>query len=283
MVIIFFLALLFSPLAAEIPKEEGALRVMSFNIRYSASSDTGERDWGKRYPRIVKLIKEYRPDIIGFQEVEPLQLLVLYHYLEGYTYFGEPRKGYTFYFYPSGEYNPIFYKKSRFEILDSGTFWLNAKMKPVEKGWDATDYRISTSGEFFDKKTEGHFWVFNTHLDHQGREARREGLKLIASEALGLSEGLAPVLIMGDFNTAYLSIAVEGFTDTRTLAEKTGGPNATFNGWGDTAHSLIDFILLHQTYGSEYRVLNHTVHVPPNHAQYPLSDHFPVILDLLSR
>ena len=49
------------------------VKVVSFNVRYPADSDTGEQAWDFRFPGICAMIEEVAPDIIGTQECYPSQ------------------------------------------------------------------------------------------------------------------------------------------------------------------------------------------------------------------
>lgn len=44
------------------------LKVMSFNIRYSNTIDTGDNAWDARREPCMALIRDVKPDVIGFQE-----------------------------------------------------------------------------------------------------------------------------------------------------------------------------------------------------------------------
>ena len=46
---------------------EGDLRVMSFNVRYPASTDTGEKSWSNRKKGVYAMIEAKKPMLIGVQ------------------------------------------------------------------------------------------------------------------------------------------------------------------------------------------------------------------------
>ena len=56
--------------AEESKKSE--LRVMSFNIRLGVAND-GENRWDLRKDLVVETIRKYNPDLLGLQEVFPMQ------------------------------------------------------------------------------------------------------------------------------------------------------------------------------------------------------------------
>lgn len=80
----------------------------------------------------------------------------------------------------AGEYAPLFYRKDKYEVLDSNTFWLAENPDSVGMmGWDAVCVRIATWAKFREKSTGKIFMAVNTHFDHIGEEARRQSALLI--------------------------------------------------------------------------------------------------------
>ena len=70
--------------------KKNELRVMSFNIRLGVAND-GENRWDLRKELVVKTIREYNPDLLGLQEVFPMQEEYLRENLPGYAYYGRSR------------------------------------------------------------------------------------------------------------------------------------------------------------------------------------------------
>ena len=52
--------------------DERDLKVMSFNIRLGVAND-GPNHWDKRKELVVQTIRKYSPDLLGLQEVWPMQ------------------------------------------------------------------------------------------------------------------------------------------------------------------------------------------------------------------
>ena len=115
-------------------------------------------------------------DIVGMQEVLHNQLEDLLQRLPGYKSIGVGRDdGKT-----KGEYAPILYKEDRFEVLDSNTFWLSQYPDSIGFiGWDGACTRIATWAKMKDRQSGKIFMAVNTHFDHVGVTARREGALLI--------------------------------------------------------------------------------------------------------
>lgn len=100
--------------------QESTMNVMSFNIRYDNPEDS-LNNWRYRKDRAANAIRFYDADIVGMQEVLHNQLQDLQQRLPDYGVIGVGRIDGK----EKGEYSALWYKKERFEVLDSGTFWLS--------------------------------------------------------------------------------------------------------------------------------------------------------------
>ena len=99
----------------------------------------------------------------------------------------------------AGEFNAVFFRSDRFELLDSGVFWLSEEPEtPGSKGWDGACERLATWTVLRDKSGRELLFI-NTHLDHVGEQARREGVALLLRRIETLRDG-RPVILTGDFN-----------------------------------------------------------------------------------
>jgi len=72
----------------------------------------------------------------------------------------------------SGEWNTILYRKERFDLVSSGTFWLTDTPNTISKLEGITYNRICTWAVLKDKVANIEIMLCNTHLDHQSDEAR---------------------------------------------------------------------------------------------------------------
>jgi len=256
-----------------------SLKLVTYNIRLDVAVD-GENDWSHRKGYFTAQINFYEPDIFGVQEATPNQVTDIANALSQYSYIGTGRDGIG-----KGESSNIYFKKDRFVLKVSNTFWLSETPDTISKGWDAAFNRVCTYGLFKDRKTKKIFWVFNTHLDHIGENARTKGIALILSKIKELNIAGYPVIFMGDFNsepgTDRITALKKEMDDCRDISvEKPFGPSGTFNGFkhNEPVVKLIDYIFLSKD--NLFKVKKYAVLSDSNDLRYP-SDHLPVYVELI--
>ncbi len=171
------------------------LIIVNLNIRYDNPED-GKNKWENRLPIVADFISESAPHLLGFQEVTHRQLLDLQKIMPDYDFVGKGRKDGLM----GGEYNPIFYRKDRFHLLESGTFWLSdTPEEPGSIGWDAQLPRIVTWAKLKDREGGKIIFHFNTHFDNKGIDSRYKSVDLLVDRIEEISE-VSPVVVSGDFN-----------------------------------------------------------------------------------
>lgn len=254
------------------------LKLMTYNIRLDVASD-GENDWTHRKDYWASQVQFYNPDIFGVQEAKPNQVIDITTALSKYGNVGIGREGIG-----KGESSNIFYKKERFEIKKTNTFWLSETPNEISKGWDAAYNRVCTYALLKDLKTKKMFWVFNTHLDHMGEQARTKGIQLILSKIAELNAKKYPVVFMGDFNSEPNEERIVSLKkvmdDTREISEeKPFGPSGTFNDFkhNGPVDKLIDYIFISKK--SIFKVKKYAVLSDSKELRYP-SDHLPVYVEI---
>jgi endonuclease/exonuclease/phosphatase family metal-dependent hydrolase len=260
-------------LAAE--PQEGTFRLATFNIR--TPIDKPPNAWTCRVDRVRALIQLHRFDLMGLQEATEKQIDDLL--TEGWAYVGVGRDDGK----RGGEASCIFYKKARFEVLESGTFWLSETPEvPGSKSWDTACTRICTWARMTDRKTGKAFVYFNTHLDHMSAAAREQGMALILKRIKAIDK-VIPVLLTGDMNAGPdskpIALAKEVLRDAFALSRTPHtGPVATINSFKfrKKATACIDYIFV----STGVSVLTHATLDDSEKELYP-SDHFPVVADVL--
>ncbi|MCL9770060.1 endonuclease/exonuclease/phosphatase family protein [Flavobacterium sp. HXWNR69] len=251
---------------------------MTYNIRLDVASD-GDNSWANRKEFLISQIQFYEPDVMGIQEARPNQEVDIINSLKQYDKVGIAREGIG-----KGESSAIFFKKEKFDVLETNTFWLSNTPDTISKGWDAAYNRICTYALFKDKKRKTNFWVFNTHLDHIGEEARTNGIQLIIRKIKELNSKNYPVIFMGDFNlnpTDKRIIDIKKVMhDSRDISEQVAfGPVGTFNNfnYNEPVTELIDYIFISRS--SNIRVKKYGILIDSRNLKYP-SDHFPILVEI---
>ncbi len=178
--------------------DSGELRVLQFNI---------QTENGNSAPFIVRaelyrrLLDQLKPDVVGMEEVTTTWRKWLDEYVFNDSYAGvvEART-------PGGEANPIYYRKDRFELVDSGTFWLSYTPDVPGSYLEGVNYpRICTWVLLRDRSTGSEFVHMNTHLDHNGQNNSTDGNN-IRKNQLGVIVKFAqrfkgtPMFLTGDLN-----------------------------------------------------------------------------------
>lgn len=258
-------------------KSAPELNAMSFNMRYDNPAD-GENNWRYRRERVAEVIKRNSVDVFGAQELLINQLNDLKSLLPEYDEVGVGRRGGE-----DGEFNTVFYRKDRFELLDWGVFWLSETPEVVgSKGWDGACERLATWTVLRDRSGRELFFI-NTHLDHVGEMARREGVALLMKRIAALSDG-RPVVLTGDFNADPESDVIAHVVEsgmlhhTRDVAAERKGTPWSFSGFGNVPESdrkLIDFVFVNDG----FETLTHEV-LPDTLDGGYVSDHAPVLVKL---
>jgi endonuclease/exonuclease/phosphatase family metal-dependent hydrolase len=256
--------------------------IMTFNIRYDNPQDGADR-WSNRKEKVAQTIISHQAQVIGIQEALHHQCTELASYLKGYKWIGVGRDDGK----DQGEYAPIFYKKKFWRLLDWGTFWLSPTPEKPSKGWDAALPRILTWSKFKHKKSKKTVYIFNTHFDHRGNEARFHSTSLIREKIQQLA-GNAPYILTGDFNFTpdkdpYTNLMAPGggisIMDGKLGSiEPPKGPEGTYSGFrvqSKTPENRIDYIFVHPSID----VLQYEVITTSWNGHYP-SDHFPVVCQI---
>ena len=257
-------------------EEPAEIKVISYNIRLNTKSD-GDNCWDNRKHASINMINEEKPTIFGVQEALPEQVQYLVENLPEYGYIGVGRDDGK----KKGEYMAIFYLKEEVELLDGGTFWLSETPDKPSKGWDAACFRSCTWTKL-KMKTNGKIFAYlNTHLDHVGNVARKEGLALIMKRAQEIVEDDMPVILTADFNAVTSSPIFEPLNgvmkDAREVAPETDR-RATLNCYQpeneDKAEWIIDHIFFRGAEAKSFKVLRDKDYGAPY-----ISDHYPVVME----
>ncbi|MDG5820836.1 endonuclease/exonuclease/phosphatase family protein [Natronococcus sp. A-GB7] len=249
------------------------VRASTFNVRYDDPAD--EYPWDERRSRVLETIDRIGPDLLGCQEALAHQYDDLRDGLEAYDWHGVGRRDGE----RAGEFVPVAWRRSRFERLETGAFWLSETPAEPSVGWDASLPRVATWVRLRDRESDETVWFCSVHFDHSGERARLESARLLRRRATDrLERGDVPV-VTGDANCTVGSVPHRTLTtgplaDARRVANERSGPAGTFRGFDDGVGDRIDYVFVPSAVDvRRYRT------IPPNEAT-PRSDHLPVVADL---
>lgn len=279
---LFYFFLLFSSMTfvgCSTAKKSFTMNVASYNILMDTKRDHPNA-WKYRREMVKEIIRFHDFDIVGTQEAFQHQLNDILE-LGNYAYTGSGRDDGK----DGGEHSAILYKKDRFELLDSGDFWYSETPDVPGKGWDATCCnRICSWAKFKEKESGKQFFVFNSHYDHEGLEARRNSSLLLLKKIEEITGGKGVVFCTGDFNATPDDEPIRILREDGRLkdsylvtAQPPYGTEGTFNGFRQDSplKERIDYVWVTEGVTvNKYGVLN----MMPYY-RFP-SDHFPVLVNV---
>lgn len=286
----FYIPLLFA-LVIAMPCHAG-IKVMSYNVRMGIAED-GKNSWENRKAATPAMIKDVAPDIFGVQEAFDFQLAYITDNCPDYKCIGVGREDGV----SKGEHMSIFYNTNTIELVEWGTYWLSETPDKVSKGWDAACYRTATWSLLKEKATGRKFFYVNTHLDHKGVVARKEGLALLHRRISEMNPDNLPMILTGDFNVlpddpglVDLDKLMKSARFSAVDADKFG----SFNGWGKNGKSKgapdlkkdnLDYLLpIDYIYYAGFDVCTEFRVVTKSYAGKPyISDHYPVVAYLADK
>ena len=250
--------------------------IITYNIRYNNPAD-GINAWPLRKDKVSGLLKFHKADIFNVQKALPEQMDDLAAQFPDFEHVGVGRDDGK----REGEHMGIFYRKSRFEKITDGMFWLSETPTKPGFGWDAVCNRTVTWIKLKDKLTKKTFFVFDTHFDHRGVKAREESAQLILKSIKEINKENLPLILTGDLNLIKTSDPVQAILKELNDAKDKSqtlpyGPEGTSGGFDVKLTSkTIDYIFIND----DVSVLRHGVLSDSFGLFYP-SDHLPVLAEV---
>ncbi len=264
------------------PRALDSVRVASYNIRSNYGSDT--QDWNVRRAALEVQFLIHDFDIMGVQEPYRRQLDEFEDMIgDTYDYFVVEAEDEEL-----SHSNPIYYRRSQFELLQSGTFWFSTTPDvPYSVSWNASQPRNCVWVQLEDKKSGVTFFVFNSHFDHASTQAKNNSANLLRARIAAIA-GSALVICTGDFNANQTSQAYQNLTGSSGLIDTHAVATRVVNDDYQTSHG---YQLIAPAPGSP-----RIDHIFISRANPPLinlwkcspdyfngawaSDHYPVFVDL---
>lgn len=247
----------------------------TWNIRYANEEDSlAGNAWSVRSEKIAEMVHYFDFDILVVQEPDSQQVLDLAALLPEYTYVQTD----------PGKIHPIYFKKDKFKAVKSGQFWYSESGIPGEKGWDAKHVRFCSWVGL--KRNKKRFFVFNSHWDNAGKEARNQSANVALKQVEKIA-GRNRVIFAGDMNTQADSKAVTTLNstnllkDAKELAKVKRIPVGSFTNFdvNSVSERQIDHISVTPSIPVyKYGVLDNRYHDGKDW-RYP-SDHLPVVIEI---
>ena len=187
-----------------------SINVMSFNIERDKPE---KNDWPIRREKIIDFILNETPGILCIQEAMPHQYKYLSERLHNYNSFYRDAftKGSKGAIVSEGL--AIFYAKDKYYSMEEGVINLSDKFGFKNENWRICHWvKLGTKRDFSNLNyTYEEVYVFNTHLDHKSKEARRIGIQKILNFIKNIKEKDTHFLptktkffICGDFNAQIM-------------------------------------------------------------------------------
>ena len=250
-----------------------SLVVMSFNVRNSNAAD-GDNAWDLRKSATPAMLKAVKPDVFGVQEALPGQEEYILQTSPDYRSYGIGRNDGV-----EGERMSVFYNTKRLELKDCGTWWLSETPDVPSVGWDAKYPRTATWALLRDLRSGREFYFVNTHLDHKGVVARKEGLAMIVNKIRGMNPDV-PLILTGDFNVEPSDSCLVDLDRMMLSARATAAVTVdtpSFNGYRKPASKTIDYIYYNGfASASWFKVVDDTFD-----GKEFISDHYPIAARLV--
>ncbi len=277
--------LLLSSCKAKEPEMD--LKVISYNIRYGTAKD-GDNSWELRKTATPAMIESLKPDLLGLQEAYRFQIDYILENCPDYAFYGVGRDDGG----EAGEHTAVFYNTKVFKFIDGQNFWLSETPEVPSCGWDSRHHRTATVVYLEHLETGRRLYYVNTHLDHKGVDARRNGLQLIVDRIDAINTEGVPMILTGDFNMTKSDpsiLPLEGrLLDARVSAVKT-----------DTLYSFNDWVNAYEAaqpehlYGRDDNRIDYIYYSPQGKCNLYetdtttylgipyISDHYPIIAEIV--
>lgn len=240
------------------------IRLLTYNVQ---SWEVTER----RVKGIIDLIKRYDPDILFLQEVT-LKWFKIFRkeFKDIYVFTGRDR------LYADKnclkrdkERNCVLFKKDRFNMLWSHTYWLGPDIVHPSKFEGSVFKRIFTVTKLIDLSSGKKIQAISTHFDYLLPEVRKQQAEVLSNY---LKKQRNPLVLGGDFNgepseDGY-KIIIESMFD---VGSEFNEISKTYHAYDKEEHMRIDYIFRNKlVHAKQFKL------VKEKYEGLPPSDHYPL-------
>nr|WP_307991195.1 endonuclease/exonuclease/phosphatase family protein [uncultured Niameybacter sp.] len=252
------------------------MKFVTFNIRCDYNQD-GTNSFCYRKPYILEKLNKEKPDIICFQEVLPHVGTWLKENLADYYVLGCGRDEQL-----EDEQTAIAFNKLQYQLISMNTFWLSKTPLVPGSRYEKQSIcpRTCTEVVLQDLKTKEIIRVLNTHLDHEGSQARVLGMEQILEylKHVTLFKD-SPVILAGDFNAYPNDPEITMISTVGHLTDLTRDLGGTYHEFGTLPESTkIDYV-----FASQEIVCNKKELWTDEENGVFLSDHYPVCVEISNK
>ena len=299
--ILFLLALIPQPGFGQ-PKDHEIV-VGSFNVRFLDDNRPdydfkfGGQPWRIRRPAVKAFFGQNPIDIVGLQEVRRTQAADLEEDLgEDWFIYCPGRLSGGKMVRTSDESVGVMYRKSRFNLLGHGCFWLSDSTNVVGSKRLGQASPIITSWLHLEQKNNPgkDLWFFSAHIswaveanpqlpDQEVETLLTEMERLTGMKREAFKTSSTPVFLVGDLNNTEKESSIQTLRkwldDARLTCPETASTHKnTFNCYGkEQKASIIDYIFYGSAKPQEYLVDDSSDYAPDVKL---ISDHYPILSKL---
>nr|WP_314460295.1 endonuclease/exonuclease/phosphatase family protein [uncultured Clostridium sp.] len=248
------------------------MKLVTFNIRCDYGQDK-ENSFCYRKPYILQKIEKESPDVICFQEVLPHAALWLKENLTDYNIVGCGRDENL-----EDEQTAVAYRKMKFDLLEMEVFWLSETPGVFGSRYENQSMcpRTCTRVWLWSLEEKRLFCIYNTHLDHESKDAREAALAQILEKIRDEKVIYnVPTVIAGDFNACPDAPEMGIMKKAVEFRDLTAETDGTFHDYGRQEAEKIDYI-----FGNREVICRVAAVWDDSHEGVYLSDHYPVCATL---
>ena len=217
------------------------IKVMTFNLRIRVTADENNF-FDFRRDKILNLINDEKPDLIGFQEANDFMVDWLKTSLTDYYVVGHGRDKRM-----HGEGAHVAFRKDKFDLCGFEEKWLsltpNTPASRVDGVGQSTCPRVLSRADLLYKDSETPISFFNIHTDHMGEMSRVVECMILAQEML---KSPYPVIATGDFNafpeSQSITLLLQNTKEHGIIDATSEIPGSFHHFKGDCGTHKIDYI-----------------------------------------
>lgn len=252
------------------------MKIMSFNVRYENSGDTGVKSWSNRSRGVYAMLEQEQPLIMGVQECLVQQRNAIIENCPQYSAIGVGRDDGK----EKGEMMVVFYLSSELIVEEWGTYWLSETPETVSISWGAGCYRTATWAKFRFNEGGREFYYTNTHLDHVSDAVREKQMAVLEKMMAKYNKENLPMVLTADFNMDQDNSIFNGINGYMFNARKSSpvtDNSTTYNDFGNRTDSVIDDIFYSKDgfKSQEFKTVTQAF----SGVTY-ISDHYPIYAEL---